>query len=64
MAAGVLVVTTGLALAESPYGTHDYWSRVERAQECAWGGGRAYYVDNPQNIPQIFRDETELALKK
>lgn len=42
MAAGALSVTAGLALAESPYGIHDYWSRVERAQECAWGGGRAY----------------------
>jgi hypothetical protein len=40
-AAGAFVVTTGLAPAESPYGVHDYWSRVERAQECAWGG-RAY----------------------
>jgi hypothetical protein len=41
-ALGALAVTTGLALAESPYGIHDYWSRVERAQECAWGDGRAY----------------------
>ncbi len=42
MAAAAILVTTGMALAESPYGIHDYWSRVERAQECAWGGGRAY----------------------
>ena len=42
LAAAALAVTTGLALAESPYGVHDYWSRVERAQECAWGGGRGY----------------------
>jgi Ca-activated chloride channel family protein len=26
-----------------------------------WGGGRTYYVENPQNIPQIFRTETGLA---
>jgi len=26
-----------------------------------WGGGRAYYVDNPQGIPEIFREDTELA---
>ena len=41
LAAAALAVTAGLALAESPYGIHDYWSRVERAQECAYGG-RAY----------------------
>jgi len=29
-----------------------------------WGGGRAYYVENPQNVPQIFQDETELAAGK
>jgi len=29
-----------------------------------WGGGRAYYVDNPQNVPQIFQDETQLAAGK
>jgi len=48
MVAGALIVTTGLALAESPYGVHDYWSRVERAQECAWGGGRAYAWGAPE----------------
>jgi hypothetical protein len=47
-AAGALVATAGLALAESPYGMHDYWSRVERAQECAWGGGRAYTWGAPE----------------
>ena len=47
-ALGALAVTTGLALAESPYGVHDYWSRVERAQECAWGGGRAYAWGAPE----------------
>jgi hypothetical protein len=47
-AAGAIVVTTGLALAESPNGVHDYWSRVERAQECAWGGGRAYAWGAPE----------------
>ena len=41
-AAGVVVAMSGLALAESPYGIHDYWSRVERAQECAWHGGYAW----------------------
>jgi uncharacterized membrane protein len=29
-----------------------------------WGGGRAYYVESPQNVPQIFQDETELAAGK
>jgi Ca-activated chloride channel homolog len=29
-----------------------------------WGGGRAYYVEAPQNVPQIFQDETELAAGK
>jgi hypothetical protein len=29
-----------------------------------WGGGRAYYVENPQSVPQIFQDETELAAGK
>jgi Ca-activated chloride channel family protein len=27
-----------------------------------WGRGRAYYIDNVNNIPQIFIHETELAL--
>ena len=26
-----------------------------------WGGGRAYYVENPERIPEIFRNETQLA---
>ena len=26
-----------------------------------WGGGRAYYVDTPQGIPDIFREDTERA---
>jgi hypothetical protein len=29
-----------------------------------WGGGRAYYVENAENVPQIFQDETELAAGK
>jgi Ca-activated chloride channel family protein len=29
-----------------------------------WGGGRAYYVETPQSVPQIFQDETELAAGK
>ena len=48
MAAAALAVTAGLARAESAYGPHDYWSRVERAQECAWGGGRAYAWGAPE----------------
>ena len=29
-----------------------------------WGGGRAYYVDNPASVVQIFADETNLAAGK
>jgi uncharacterized membrane protein/uncharacterized protein YegL len=38
--------------------------RVLMENIATWGGGRAYYVDNPQNVPQIFQDETELAAGK
>ena len=38
--------------------------RVLMENIANWGGGRAYYVDNPQNVPQIFQDETELAAGK
>jgi uncharacterized membrane protein len=38
--------------------------RVLMENIAMWGGGRAYYVDNPQNVPQIFQDETELAAGK
>jgi hypothetical protein len=45
-AAAALIMTAAFALAESPYGFHDYWSRVEAAQECAWHGGYAW--DSPE----------------
>jgi uncharacterized membrane protein/uncharacterized protein YegL len=38
--------------------------RVLMENIATWGGGRAYYVDNPQNVPQIFQDETELTAGK
>jgi hypothetical protein len=38
--------------------------RVLMENIANWGGGRAYYVDNPQNVPQIFQDETQLAAGK
>ena len=38
--------------------------RVLMENIAEWGGGRAYYVDNPQTVPQIFEDETELAAGK
>jgi len=38
--------------------------RVLMENIATWGGGRAYYVENPQNVPQIFQDETELAAGK
>ena len=38
--------------------------RVLMENIANWGGGRAYYVENPQNVPQIFQDETELAAGK
>jgi uncharacterized membrane protein len=31
---------------------------------ATWGGGRAYYVDNPASVVQIFADETDLAAGK
>lgn len=34
--------------------------RVLMENIANWGGGRAYYVDNPQGIPEIFRNDTEL----
>ncbi|HET9219362.1 MAG TPA: VWA domain-containing protein [Terriglobia bacterium] len=38
--------------------------RVLMENIATWGGGRAYYVENPQTVPQIFQDETELAAGK
>jgi hypothetical protein len=38
--------------------------RVLMENIATWGGGRAYYVENPQSVPQIFQDETELAAGK
>lgn len=38
--------------------------RVLMQNIAEWGGGRAYYVENPQSVPQIFQDETELAAGK
>jgi hypothetical protein len=38
--------------------------RVLMENIAEWGGGRAYYVDNPQSVPQIFADETQLAAGK
>jgi Ca-activated chloride channel homolog len=38
--------------------------RVLMENIANWGGGRAYYVDNPLNVPQIFQDETQLAAGK
>jgi len=38
--------------------------RVLMENIANWGGGRAYYVENPQSVPQIFQDETELAAGK
>ncbi len=29
-----------------------------------WGGGRAYYTDDPNNIPKIFTSETKVISKK
>lgn len=29
-----------------------------------WGGGRAYYVDSPQGIPEIFREDTERVIAR
>ncbi|MEJ2170779.1 MAG: VWA domain-containing protein, partial [Desulfobacterales bacterium] len=31
---------------------------------AAWGNGRAYYTDDPGNIPQIFAGETKIISKK
>jgi Ca-activated chloride channel family protein len=31
---------------------------------AAWGNGRAYYTDDPGNIPQIFAGETKIVSKK
>jgi Ca-activated chloride channel homolog len=36
--------------------------RVLMENIARWGGGRAYYVENPQGIPQIFRNDTELTV--
>jgi Ca-activated chloride channel homolog len=38
--------------------------RVLMENIATWGGGRPYYVENPQSVPQIFQDETELAAGK
>ena len=38
--------------------------RVLMENIANWGGGRPYYVENPQGVPQIFQDETELAAGK
>jgi uncharacterized membrane protein/uncharacterized protein YegL len=38
--------------------------RVLMENIATWGGGRPYYVENPQTVPQIFQDETELAAGK
>jgi Ca-activated chloride channel homolog len=38
--------------------------RVLMENIAVWGGGRAYYVDNPASVPQIFADETQLAAGK
>jgi len=38
--------------------------RVLMENIATWGGGRSYYVENPQSVPQIFQDETELAAGK
>jgi uncharacterized membrane protein/uncharacterized protein YegL len=38
--------------------------RVLMENIANWGGGRAYYVENAENVPQIFQDETELAAGK
>ena len=38
--------------------------RVLMENIANWSGGRFYYVDNPQSIPQIFRDDTELTVLK
>jgi Ca-activated chloride channel homolog len=38
--------------------------RVLLSNIAEWGGGRAYYVENPQTVPQIFQSETELAAGK
>jgi uncharacterized membrane protein len=29
-----------------------------------WGGGRAYFTEDPNNIPRIFTDETKIVSKK
>jgi uncharacterized membrane protein/uncharacterized protein YegL len=34
------------------------------AQIAGWGKGRTYYLEEPQNVPQIFTEETELATGK
>jgi Ca-activated chloride channel family protein len=33
-------------------------------QIAGWGKGRTYYLEEPQNVPQIFTEETELATGK
>jgi Mg-chelatase subunit ChlD len=38
--------------------------RVLMENIANWGGGRAYYVDNPAGVVQIFADETNLAAGK
>jgi Ca-activated chloride channel family protein len=38
--------------------------RVLMQNIAEWGGGRPYYVENPQSVPQIFQDETQLAAGK
>lgn len=38
--------------------------RVLMENIANWGGGRAYYVDNPAGVVQIFADETDLAAGK
>jgi uncharacterized membrane protein len=33
-------------------------------QIAKWGGGRAYFTEDPNNIPRIFTDETKIVSKK
>ena len=42
-ALGIVAATSGLARADSALGAHrSWWDQVEKAQECAMGGGNPY----------------------